>query len=84
MPGEGGRGWTTGPATAACPGHRVLEHDGLITRTSTGNAPSRVEYALTPLGAGLREAMLAVVRWAEENIDRIDAARTANGGNCVN
>ncbi|GAA3386593.1 winged helix-turn-helix transcriptional regulator [Cryptosporangium minutisporangium] len=61
---------------------RGLERDGLVARTTTGGAPSQVEYRLTPLGRGLREAMLVVVGWAEAHIGEVDAARAAYDGNC--
>ena len=35
---------------------RGLERDGLLTRTVHAAVPPRVDYALTPLGATLREA----------------------------
>ena len=56
---------------------RTLERDGLVTRTVTASVPVRVDYALTPLGASLLPVMRAVKQWAEANIERVEAARTA-------
>ncbi|SHM98152.1 winged helix-turn-helix transcriptional regulator [Cryptosporangium aurantiacum] len=61
---------------------RGLERDGLVVRTTTGGAPSKVEYRLTPLGASLHGVMLEVVGWAENHIAEVDAARSAYDGNC--
>jgi DNA-binding HxlR family transcriptional regulator len=57
---------------------RNLERDGLISRTITPAVPARVDYALTPLGRSLLPVMQAVTRWAEQNIEQIDAARATH------
>lgn len=44
---------------------RQLERDGLVSRTATGRAPQRVEYAMTPLGARLDPALRALGRWGD-------------------
>ncbi|MGW6743891.1 winged helix-turn-helix transcriptional regulator [Streptomyces sp. NPDC055025] len=54
---------------------RRLERDGLLTRTVTPAVPARVDYALTPLGQSLMPVMQAMTRWAEQNMNQIDAAR---------
>lgn len=59
---------------------RGLERDGLVTRTVTVGVPARVDYRLTPLGAGLLRAMLVVVDWAERHVPEIDAARARYDG----
>ncbi|WP_052847614.1 winged helix-turn-helix transcriptional regulator [Streptomyces avicenniae] len=56
---------------------RRLERDGLVVRTVTPAVPVRVEYALTPLGQGLRPIMQAIKGWAEANMDEVVAARAA-------
>ena len=56
---------------------RQMERDGLVTRTIFPVVPPRVEYALTDLGMGLGAAFCGVWLWAEANLPRIDAARTA-------
>ena len=54
---------------------RNLERDGLVTRTVYPEVPPRVEYALTPLGKTLTEALATIRHWAEENIDEVIAAQ---------
>jgi DNA-binding HxlR family transcriptional regulator len=54
---------------------RTLERDGIVNRTLYPEIPPRTEYALTPLGKTLLEAVSTFVRWAEEHVDTIDAAR---------
>jgi DNA-binding HxlR family transcriptional regulator len=44
---------------------RVLERDGLVSRTMTPAVPVRVDYALTPLGESLMPAVNAIKSWAE-------------------
>lgn len=46
---------------------REFEKAGLITRLVYPEVPPRVEYALTKLGASLREPMDTLTRWAEKN-----------------
>ncbi|MFI6454082.1 winged helix-turn-helix transcriptional regulator [Streptosporangium amethystogenes] len=55
---------------------RELERDGIVSRTMYPVMPPRVDYALTPLGHTLVEAVRGLVGWAEEHLDEIDAART--------
>jgi DNA-binding HxlR family transcriptional regulator len=54
---------------------RGLERDGLVTRTIYPEVPPRVEYALTPLGATLRELVRELVRWSGAHLAEVDAAR---------
>ncbi|MFK3984866.1 winged helix-turn-helix transcriptional regulator [Micromonospora sp. NPDC050397] len=54
---------------------RGLERDGLVARTVGAGTPPQVDYRLTPLGAGLLQAMLVVVDWADRHVPEIDAAR---------
>jgi DNA-binding HxlR family transcriptional regulator len=56
---------------------RNLERDGLVTRTVHPVVPPRVDYELTALGRTLLASVCQIVRWAEENEDDIDKARTA-------
>ncbi|MFN3913002.1 winged helix-turn-helix transcriptional regulator [Hyphomonas sp.] len=56
---------------------RVMERDGLVTRTVYPVVPPRVEYALTPLGASLSAAFCGVWVWAERYLNDIEAARAA-------
>ncbi|TWF99294.1 winged helix-turn-helix transcriptional regulator [Kitasatospora viridis] len=59
---------------------RALERDGLLTRSVTPAVPVQVEYALTPLGAGLLPLLGAVVDWAERNMPEVLAARDRYDG----
>ena len=54
---------------------RTLERDGLLTRTVYASVPPKVEYALTPLGAGLSGPVATIREWAYTNMDDIEAAR---------
>lgn len=54
---------------------RTLERDGLVSRHIYAEVPTRVEYALTPLGVALLEPLDAVRAWAEENVAVILQAR---------
>ncbi|MER6570574.1 helix-turn-helix domain-containing protein [Streptomyces sp. NPDC001093] len=54
---------------------RTLERDGIISRTITASVPVRVDYALTPLGAGLAGLLTAVKDWAETHFEEVRAAR---------
>jgi DNA-binding HxlR family transcriptional regulator len=54
---------------------RGLERDGLVSRSVTPGVPTRVDYALTPLGSSLLPVIDVVTVWAEAHIDEVDAAR---------
>jgi DNA-binding HxlR family transcriptional regulator len=54
---------------------RGLERDGLVHRTMYPEVPPRVEYAVTPLGATLREIMRSLVVWSSAHLVEVDAAR---------
>jgi len=56
---------------------RQMERDGLLTRTVHPVVPPHVEYQLTDLGMSLGEAFCSVWTWAEEHLERIEAARAA-------
>jgi DNA-binding HxlR family transcriptional regulator len=56
---------------------RGLERDGLLTRTVTAAVPARVDYALTPLGSTLRDAIGQLVIWADVHLPEVEAAQTA-------
>lgn len=53
---------------------RDLEADGLVDRRVIDGAPPGVEYALTPLGEGLRPAILALRDWGVARLMRDGAA----------
>lgn len=52
-----------------------LEQDGLVTRTLFPVIPPRVDYALTPLGRSLLEALRPLIAWADASHAAIRAAR---------
>ncbi|MEV1167860.1 helix-turn-helix domain-containing protein [Nonomuraea sp. NPDC049784] len=54
---------------------RVLEHDGLVTRSVYAEVPPRVDYELTPLGRTLLERVWGLIDWAVERHDDIEGAR---------
>ena len=56
---------------------RGLEREGLVSRTIYPEVPPRVEYALTPLGATLRQLIRRLVAWAGDHLTEVDAARAA-------
>ena len=57
-----------------------LERDGILTRTVHAAVPPRVDYALTPLGETLREAIGQLVSWADSHLPEIEEARAAYDG----
>jgi DNA-binding HxlR family transcriptional regulator len=59
---------------------RGLERDGILTRTVHAAVPPRVDYALTPLGETLREAIGQLVSWADSHLPEIEEARAAYDG----
>ncbi|RVX39728.1 HxlR family transcriptional regulator [Nonomuraea polychroma] len=54
---------------------RVLERDGLVSRSVYPEVPPRVEYTLTPLGSTLLERVWGLIDWVLEHHDDIDEAR---------
>jgi DNA-binding HxlR family transcriptional regulator len=54
---------------------RMLERDGLVTRTITASVPVRVDYQLTPLGRTLLPVVRAIKDWSETHISEVHAAR---------
>jgi DNA-binding HxlR family transcriptional regulator len=59
---------------------RQMERSGLVQRTVHPVIPPRVEYKLTDLGYSLGTAFCGVWTWAEQNLDRIEAARKSFDG----
>ncbi len=45
-----------------------LEADGVLTRTDYKQVPPRVDYALTPLGRSLADALVPLCTWGAENM----------------
>jgi DNA-binding HxlR family transcriptional regulator len=58
---------------------RNLERGGIVARTVYPVVPPHVEYALTPLGTTLIEALRSLCLWAQENLDAVEAARREGG-----
>ena len=56
---------------------RLMERDGLVTRTVYPVVPPRVEYQLTALGESLGAAFCGVWVWAERHLQEIEASREA-------
>jgi DNA-binding HxlR family transcriptional regulator len=54
---------------------KVLERDGLVSRTVVASVPPQVEYALTGLGRELLGPVIALAEWTGANTPRILAAR---------
>jgi DNA-binding HxlR family transcriptional regulator len=44
-----------------------LEADGVLARTDYKEVPPRVDYALTPLGRSLADALVPLCTWGAEN-----------------
>jgi DNA-binding HxlR family transcriptional regulator len=56
---------------------KVLERDGMITRTVVPTVPPQVQYELTDLGRELLVPVLALAQWTKQNTPRILSARAA-------
>lgn len=56
---------------------RALEREGLVSRTVIPATPPQVEYALTPMGREALSLLDGLRVWAERNMHRVVAARTA-------
>jgi len=54
---------------------KVLERDGLVSRTVLPSVPPQVEYALTELGSDLLRPVSALAGWTAQNTQRILTAR---------
>ncbi|MGI4828247.1 MAG: winged helix-turn-helix transcriptional regulator, partial [Janthinobacterium lividum] len=56
---------------------RMMEREGLISRTIHPVVPPKVEYKLTDLGLTLSAAFCGVWVWAERHLDQVEGARAA-------
>ncbi|MCB5169440.1 helix-turn-helix transcriptional regulator [Streptomyces bambusae] len=54
---------------------RMLERNGLVTRTVHPTVPPRVEYALTEPGHALRATVDSMCDWTHRHLSAIEAAR---------
>ena len=59
---------------------RRLEAHGLVRRHAYAEAPPRVEYELTPLGATLTGPIHVLTEWAREHGDAVLDALDAHSG----
>ena len=59
---------------------RMLERDGLVSRTITPSVPVRVDYELTALGRSLLPVVHAIKSWSEAHIEEIEDARASYDG----
>lgn len=53
---------------------KELEAHGIVSRTDYKEVPPRVDYALTPFGRGLVDALAPLCGWGERNSEAIAAA----------
>jgi DNA-binding HxlR family transcriptional regulator len=56
---------------------RMLERDGLITRTVRPTTPPSVTYALTDLGRDVAGLLVSLRTWSERHLPEIKASRRA-------
>lgn len=54
---------------------RHMERDGMVRRKVHAVVPTRVDYRLTDLEMSLGAAFCGVWIWAEQNLDKVEAAR---------
>jgi len=50
---------------------KELTADGLVRRTDYREVPPRVDYALTPLGGSLAQALVPLCTWGTENLAEV-------------
>ena len=50
---------------------RELQADGIVSRTDHREVPPRVDYAITPYGLSLAEALLPLCEWGNANRARV-------------
>jgi DNA-binding HxlR family transcriptional regulator len=50
---------------------KELESDGIVVRTDYKEVPPRVDYALTPLGRSLAEALTPLSNWGAANMEEV-------------
>ena len=54
---------------------KSLERDGMVIRTTFPTTPPQVQYELSRLGQSLSGPVLALGKWAFDNLSAIDQAR---------
>jgi len=50
---------------------KELENDQVVVRTDHKEIPPRVDYALTPLGCSLAQALMPLCEWGTENMEEV-------------
>lgn len=58
---------------------KELEADGIVSRTDHKEIPPRVDYAVTPFGRSLCEALVPLCVWGVENAPTIASAVARRG-----
>jgi DNA-binding HxlR family transcriptional regulator len=56
---------------------RRLEANGFINRSVISTAPVAVVYEISPLGRSLEPHLQAILKWAEDHREDVQAAQTA-------
>ncbi|MCM3923104.1 helix-turn-helix transcriptional regulator [Frankia sp. AiPs1] len=54
---------------------RRLERNGMVERAVVSTDPVAIEYRITPLGRTLRSPVHAILEWAVDHLDVVEAAR---------
>lgn len=54
---------------------REMEANGVVARKDYREVPPRVEYALTPFGVSLTEALKPLCEWGSKHMKRIHASK---------
>ena len=56
-----------------------LEADGVLARTDYKEVPPRVDYALTPLGRSLADALVPLCTWGSEHMAEVTGIFAKSG-----
>jgi DNA-binding HxlR family transcriptional regulator len=51
---------------------KEMEADGIVTRQDFKEVPPRVDYAMTPFGQSLYEALAPLCAWGAQHMERIE------------
>lgn len=54
---------------------KEMEADGIVTRNDYKVVPPRVDYAMTPFGHSLCEALAPLCAWGQQHVERIAACK---------
>lgn len=54
---------------------KEMETDGIVTRNDYKVVPPRVDYAMTPFGHSLCEALAPLCAWGQQHVERIAACK---------